>query len=202
MMFSRLMIFVFIAIFGLIYFQTSTDEVKRDSAADLPEVIRVPGGLLEVATLTRTETFELERPTKIVIWKTDLCGENAKVELRSYTTYRIKLAAPWEGRVRNGTLYVETPPLEPSLPVAYDTRTFRKEISKCWLVPNRGTMADLEKDVSKRLEVRAQSAAYKKFAEDNGAIDTIEEFVEKWLTTQSEYESLPDDIPVHVTIAG
>lgn len=203
-MFSRLLMAIVVLaalVFGAVYLLSDRGDVHRDNAEDLPETIRVPGGLLEVITLARTENFVLPRPTKIFIWKTDVCSEKAEVRVRAYPTYRIRLAPEWEGQVKNGTLHLRTPPLEPSLPVAFDTATFRKEVDKCWFVPNRDTMIDLEKDISRRLKKKAQSAAYKKYAKDNGAADTVEEFVRKWLISQTQYATLPEDIPVQVSIS-
>lgn len=175
---------------------TKSDGVPNE---DIPEVIRIKGGMLEIATLKKGEVYYLDRRIVLGPVVVPFCPEKARVELIAYYTYRVPLADTFPARYASGKLEVRAPRPKALFPVGFDTSTLQKQIDKCWLVPGQNSMGDLEKNISERLKRDALKPAYIAFAENNGARETVREFVRTWLMTQTEYADLPRDLPIEVT---
>lgn len=197
-----LAVLVAVAFFAWQSHVANYDKDHGNVSGDMPEAIRIPGGVLEVATLKKGRAFNLDRPIILGPIKIPYCPEKARVELTAHFTYRVALAKTFPARIENGKLKVQVPKLEPSLPVAWNTGTLRTQIDKCWFLPGRNTTDILVRDISRRLATEASSPAYIGFAENNGARETVREFVRTWLLKQQDYTRLPSDIPIEVTFGG
>lgn len=178
-------------------------DLKSDGPlGGMPEIVRIPGGMLEVATIRKRETEKLERPISYGPIKLSFCPEKARIEFTAYYTYRLPLAKVFDAKINGGKLTVSVPRPQASLPVAFDTKTLLKQLDACWIIPGQNSMEDIELDLSRRLERKARDPAYVAFAQNNGARQTVREFVKKWLLSQTEYEKLPRDMPIEIVFNG
>ena len=120
-------------------------------------IMRTNGGLLEVATLRKVETFTsnwVYTVAGVVVGRT-----TTQIDVPAYYTYRIKLAPEWR-ILRTGKVFtVITPPFEPSLPVGVDFGKMRKFDGGTWVLAqfnNPADLAKLEKSMSTELARRAR----------------------------------------------
>lgn len=186
---------------AFVAWRSYVSKFEKDHAnvsGDMPEVIRIPGGMLEVATIKKGRSFPLERPIVLGPIQVPYCPEIARIDVTASFTYRMALAKTFPATIENGKLKVQVPKLVPALPVAFDTATKRTDLDKCWFVPGRNTMEILDRDISRRLASEAYSPTFIAYAENNGARETVREFVRTWLMKQQDYTALPPDIPIEV----
>lgn len=192
----------FVAAWNLMPSLFGGQEVSRDAVLEsFPVVIRTNGGMLEVATVRYRKRYNLKNIATVMGMRLPFCPEEAAVTVDPHITYRVRLARRWQAQYENGTLYVTAPSLEPALPVAFETGNIENSLDKCWIMPSMDTQHDLLKSLSGTLAKEAQAPSRLTFARDNGARDTVKEFVQKWLVTQKGYD-LPPNTPIDVAFAG
>ena len=173
---------------------------QRDATAqgvvsnDIPVVIRTNGGMLEVARVNHRRTFDLTEVLVIAGIEVPFCKATAAYTVDTSITYRVRLAKEWNAAYRNGRLELAAPKLEPSLPVAFDTKRLMETLRKCPAMPG-DTRNDLLKSISGKLAQDAWSPSYLQLARNGGARDTVREFAQKWLLTQKAF-----DIPTNALI--
>jgi hypothetical protein len=169
------------------FFSSQVDRSVR--AVGIPVVMRTPGGLLEVATVTADEHFT--RRDVMRVWGVSL-GETVS-EVRVPVTYRfhIELAREWVVTLDGTRAIVSAPELEPSLPVAFDTGAMRRTTKNGWARFNKDeNLAAAERAITTELEGRAGSPRYLALVRED-ARRTIVEFVSRWLLTEPRWKSAP-----------
>jgi hypothetical protein len=183
----------------------STRDVPEESVSanlDFPVVVPVKGGMLEVASVTGTRSIPRATDPEILGQALSFCREKASWSVPYKITYRLKLGEKWPLRYRNGTLYARVPELEPSLPVAFDTRRTREGASEsCWFIPDLGTRKRAFKAISPELAKLAQSPETKKFARE-AARKTVIEFLRTWALNQKQYPEVDPDAEIRVFFPG
>jgi len=182
-----------------------TGEDSGDVASnDFPVVLRTNGGLLEVATLKHRRSFNLTNAITLLGYPVPFCKETASYTTDTYITYRVRLAKRWEAEYRNRHLYVTTPPVEPALPVAFDTSRLKASLNSCRFVPSLNTQAELLRSISGRLKKDALDPQRIAYVKDHGkggsARDTVREFVQKWMVSQRGYD-IPQNAVIDVAFA-
>lgn len=163
-------------------------EVQTGSASEIL-IMRTPGGLLEVATVTATEQFDQT-------FAYSMLGMNvgktvAHIRVRATYRYHIELAPEWKVYRQGDVFRVSTPPLKPSLPVAVDLGEMEKDVGGTWYLVAFNDSEDLdslERKITERLALKAKSQTYRNLAHD-AAQKTVAEFVEKWLVTQESWKA-------------
>lgn len=163
-------------------------------------VMRTKGGLLEVATLRKTERFTKN-------WVYSVAGVPIGhtvnyIQVPAYYTYRIKLAPEWRVLRTDKVFTVVTPPLEPKIPVAVDFSKMQKHDGGTWVLArfnNAADMTKLERGMTKDLQLRANDKSYLNLARD-AARKTVAEFVRKWLMSQAQWQR-DKDLEVRVLFA-
>ena len=151
--------------------------------SDPPVVATLPGGLLETATIRMGEDFY---KSDAMTWWGIYLG-NTVSHIQAAVTYRygVPLAdEAWEVITRGQTTVVVAPDLQPSLPVAIDTNTWREKTENGWArFDKQEQLEELRRSMSADLETRARDDRRVALARE-ASRRTIGEFVEKWLLTK------------------
>ncbi|MBA2963109.1 MULTISPECIES: hypothetical protein [Ramlibacter] len=152
-------------------------------------IVRTPGGMLEVATLQKVEEFgwQVSHTCPLVD-----CGEllgktTSRVRVTAHVTYRIPLAEQWTLRLDGDHYELVVPPLEPKLPVAFETAGMQVQTERGgWFSPAAGPNREaVVRQLGPELAVRARRAEMKRLAEP-GAAATVAEFASRWMAEQME----------------
>ena len=179
----------------------ASDE-DESASPDIPIVIRVEGGTIEVASVTGKRHFSGANDPTIMGQRLPFCRETAAWNAEYKITYRIKLGEKWPIKYQGGRLKALVPELEPSLPIAIDTRTLAETgLSKCWLMWNLNTRTRVLKGISADLEKLANQPGTKKFARE-AAIETLREFIRTWAFNQKQYLTVSPDAPIDISFQG
>ena len=183
---------------------TSEDVPEEGQSADVdfPVVLKIKGGMLEVAYVSGTRAFPKSADPTILGKSISYCREKAMWTVPYKITYRLKLGERWPLRYHNGTLFARVPELDPSLPVAIDTEKLAKGPEEsCWFVPDMGTRDRALKSISPQLNTIAKSQNTKNFAREKSR-QTVVEFLRTWAFNQKEYIGLRPDAKIVVIFAG
>lgn len=93
-------------------------------------VMRTPGGLLEVSTVTSEERFD--STTNHTVLGVPLGKTVAQIRVPAVYRYHIPLAKGWDLRQSGDSLMVIAPAARPSLPVAINTAKLESFSSGTW----------------------------------------------------------------------
>lgn len=169
---------------------------------DFPVVVRMKGGMLEVASITGTRVFNKATDPAFFGQRITYCREKASWRAPYKITYRLKLGDKWPLRYNKGTLIARVPELEPSLPVAFQSSAMRSgPVESCRFIPDQGTRDRALKSISPELEKLAKSKKAKDFARES-ARKTVTEFLRTWVFNQTAYPDLPPDAQIKVIFPG
>jgi hypothetical protein len=148
--------------------------------SDPPVVATLPGGLLETATIRMGEDFY--RSDARVWWGIYLGNTVSHIQAAATYRYGVPLDDPaWEVVTRGQTTVVVTPVLQPSLPVAFDTGTWREKTENGWARFDKVEQLDaLRRGMSDDLAERARDERRVALARE-ASRRTIGEFVQTWL---------------------
>lgn len=143
------------------------------------------GNILEVATAEATEHFS--RKTNLVWFDRVVPFTAAASEISVPATYRyhIDLHGPWDLAAYDGRLTVIAPPVQPSLPVAFDTGKMEKKTEAGWARWDRAAdtnLAELEASLTGRLAERAAAPETLGKVREASRL-AIAKFVKNWLQT-------------------
>jgi hypothetical protein len=159
-------------------------------APEVPVVMRTPGGLLEVATVTALERFT--RADTKEFWGIPLGTTVSHIQTPVVYRYHIELAKEWRIALRGKTAIVHAPRLNPSLPVAFDTSALQKYTQSGWARFNKDeNLAALERSMTPELGARAGSERYLQLATEAGR-QTVREFVMQWLLKERHWRRDPE----------
>jgi hypothetical protein len=143
------------------------------------------GNILEVATAQATEHFT--RKTNLVWFERVVPFSTAVSEISVPATYRyhIDLHGPWDLAAYDGRVTVIAPPLQPSLPVAFDTGKMEKKTESGWARWDRAAdtnLAELEASLTGQLAQRATAPETLRSVREASRL-AIAKFVKNWLQT-------------------
>lgn len=173
-------------------------DVTTRFIASLPQISRAPGGLLELATATATETFRRanERHTA---WGWIYLGATVS-EIRVPVTYRyhLKLAGKWNIEIAGSVCRVLAPPIEPTLPPALHTDSMEKRLDAGWARFDGSEQLDtLEREITPTITRYAGEPSRIALVREH-CRKTVEEFVRAWLMRERQW---PDENRVEVSFA-
>lgn len=181
----------------LIYFDANWGQRERAVTVLDPasvRIIRTPGGLLEVATLQKVESFGWQVAHACPVID---CGElfgktTSEIQVTAHFTYRIPLQEQWTLRPQQDHYELVVPPLEPKTPVAFDTAGMRIRTEKGgWFSPDAGPNREAAvRHLGPELARRAERPEYRQLAEQSAAV-TVAEFASKWMAEQIGPPRLP-----------
>lgn len=151
-------------------------------------VMRTPGGLLEVSTITAEERFD--STTTHTVLGVPVGKTVAQVRVPAVYRYHIPLANDWTFRSTGNTLVVIAPPVRPSLPVAIDTAKLETFSSGIWSPLTGGdAVAALQKSITATLAAKASTTDLLKLQRE-AARHTVTEFVQKWVVEQPRWRGV------------
>jgi hypothetical protein len=177
-----------IALAGVGVYQVSRPLQERAPVFDPAKimVIRTPGGMLEVATLTRDEEFGWTARYRCPLIDCPAIFKKtvSKVRVPVSYVYRVPLADAWELVLKGDHYELTVPALQPQSPVAFDTSKLEIETTRGWFrPPARGNEQTLMRQVGLELQRRSEQEGYLAIANPYAA-KTVQEFARKWMAEQ------------------
>ena len=151
-------------------------------------VMRTPGGLLEVSTITAEERFD--SATTHTVLGVPVGKTVAQIRAPAVYRYQIPLARDWNFRSIGNTLVVIAPPVRPSLPVAINTAKLESFSSGIWSpIAGSDAVAALQKSITATLATKASTPDLLKLQRE-AARQTVTEFVQKWVVQQPRWQGV------------
>ncbi len=153
----------------------------------LPTLARTPGGSLELATATATETLT-RADERTIAWDMIYLGKTVS-EISVPVTYRyhLNLRDPWKLDVAGNTCVVRAPAIRPSLPPAIHTDQMQKRSESGWArFDAREQMAELERSLTPRLTRHAGDPRRLALVREE-CRKTVAEFVRDWLLKEDHW---------------
>ena len=149
-------------------------------------VMRTPGGLLEVSTVSTEERFD--STTTHTILGVPVGETVAQIRVPAVYRYHIPLAKEWHFRVVDDMLVVIAPQVQPSLPVAVDTGRLHAFAGGLWApVTGPEAVARLQRMLTSELAKKAASPQLV-LMQREAARQTVGEFVRKWVLDQPRWK--------------
>ncbi|WP_036168788.1 hypothetical protein [Massilia sp. 9096] len=169
-------------------YQKAKDGRRPESSTiGAPIVMRTRGGLLEVSAISATEQFEATDAHSFL--RIHLGSTVGQIKVPAVYRYHIELAPEWKIRFRNKTFVVIAPAVQPTLPVAIDTKGIRQQSTGIWSVVTGSAVLDkILHSISPGLNAKAATPAYIRLQRE-AARSTVKEFVAKWLITQAQWKA-------------
>ena len=162
------------------------DGASGSRGGGIPIVMRSPGGLLEIATVTVHERFT--RTDTKEFWGLPLGTTVSIVQVPVTYRFHIEMAREWPIQLQGKTAVVRAGEVQPSLPVAIDTGKMEKYTQNGWARFNKDdNLAQLEKSITAELGLRARDPATRQLAMDAGR-KTVREFVTTWLLKEQGWK--------------
>ncbi|MEJ7929515.1 hypothetical protein WG922_05955 [Ramlibacter sp. AN1015] len=150
-------------------------------------LVRTPGGLLEVATLERTESFgwSSRYTCPLIDCSKVLTPTISRVRVRAHYVYRVPLAEQWRLQWQGDRYVLSVPRPQLQEPVAFDTSTMELETPvKGWLSPPAAANREnVVRHLGPELNARGKQPHYLE-AQAPAARKTVEEFARQWLGEQ------------------
>ena len=154
-----------------------------------PTVQGNEGNILEIATATSTEAFASQ--TYYTAFGKQVPGTRVVSKITVPATYRyhIDLSKDWHLVPRDQRIYIVAPDIRPTLPIAIDTGSMKKEVEGSWMRINE--QADLDALQATLTTELAQRAADPKTVEQisDEARLSVAKFAKAWLLSRDHWRS-------------
>lgn len=156
------------------------------------EMIRTPGGLLEVSAMEKVEEFGWRTSWDCpIVDCSKLPKTVSKVRVKAHYAYQIPLAAEWRLEPHGDQYKLTVPALQLRRPVAFDTATMTIETQQGVFspaaAPNRENAI---RHIGPELAERGATTAYLD-AQQRTAEKTVREFAQKWMMEQGRKPARP-----------
>jgi hypothetical protein len=157
------------------------------------ELIRTPGGFLQVGAIAKSEEFGWQTAWECpIVDCTQLPRTISKVRVKAQYVYRIPLAAEWRLEPEGDHYKLTVPPVQLQRPVAFDTGsmeivTTEQSVFSPAAAPNRENAV---RHLGPELAQRGASPAYLD-AQQRNAEQTVREFARKWMLEQGKKTERP-----------
>ena len=165
----------------------SQQHITETFTSALPKLARTPGGALELATSTSTETLT-RTDERTIAWDMFYLGKTVS-EISVPVTYRyhLNLRDPWKLDVTGNTCVVRAPAIRPSLPPAIHTDRMQKRSEAGWArFDAREQMAELERSLTPTLSRFAGDPRRLAIVREE-CRKTVAEFVRDWLLREDHW---------------
>ena len=174
-------------LFGESLERFKTGQITTTFSEDIPTIVSTHGDVLELATVTSTETFSREDITTYA-WGY-LPASTTTAEIRVPVTYRyyLRLSDPWHLATRGNVCIVQAPQFQASLPPAIDTGRMEKRAASGWASFDKNAVLDaLEKDITRHITKRATDPRHLDLVREQ-CRRSAAEFVRKWLAGKIQW---------------
>lgn len=151
------------------------------------EATATDGNILEVATATASEKFS--RATNYAMFGKTLPLGTTVSEITVPATYRyhIDLNDDWFVTSDGPRLFVLSPQIRPSLPVAFDTGGMRKKTKSGWARwDGTENLDELEATITSKLALRATDPEVMETIRDESRV-AVAKFVKSWLLSREAW---------------
>jgi hypothetical protein len=167
---------------------SNKSQTAGGSSSRAPVVMRTPGGLLEVSTITAEERFE--STVNHTILGVPVGKTVALIRVPTVYRYHVELAKEWKFADVGGSLVVVAPRVQPSLPVAINLAGLQGFSAGVWApLFGAGQLAALQKAITPALDDKAKSDQMINLQRE-AARKTVTEFVEKWVLVEPRWKGL------------
>lgn len=157
------------------------------------QVIRTPGGLLQVSELARTEEFGWQTAWDCPVLDCSTLPKTvSKIRVKAHYVYRVPLAADWRLEPEGDHYRLSLPPVQLQAPVAFETAsmeilTTEQSMFSPAVAPNRENAL---RRLGPELATRGATPAYLD-AQQRSAEQTVREFARKWMVEQGKRVERP-----------
>jgi hypothetical protein len=161
--------------------------VEKDFIANIPTIFRTPGGNLELAGVSSTETFMSSDTTKFLNW--NIPGATTMVIIKVPVIYRyhVPVLDKWDIQVTDNTCLICAPELRPTLPPAIQSEKMEiKTIEGPLAFHGAEQQAKLLQSLTPQLEMNAKDSTRLNLVREE-ARKTVAEFVQTWLLQRDEW---------------
>ena len=156
------------------------------------QMIRTPGGLLEVSAMEKVEEIGWRTSWDCpIVDCSGLPQTVSKIRIKAHYAYQIALAEQWRLEPEGDHYKLTVPPLQLRQPVAFDTQGMEIEtkagVFSPAAAPNREKAI---RHIGPELAQRGATAAYLD-AQQRTAEKTVREFAQKWMFEQGKKTARP-----------
>ncbi len=165
----------------------NTAAIEKDFVASLPTIFRTPGGNLELAGVTATETFISSDTAKLFNW--NIPGATTTVIIKAPVIYRYHLALreKWDIKIIDNTCQIVAPELRPTLPPAIQSDQMEiKTIEGPLAFDGAEQQTKLLQSLTPQLEANAKDSTRLQLVREQ-ARKTVAEFVHDWFLQRGEW---------------
>ncbi|MCG2594246.1 hypothetical protein LZ009_15825 [Ramlibacter sp. XY19] len=160
------------------------------------EVVRTPGGFLQVSELRKTEEFGWQTAWDCPLVDCSMLPKTvSRVRVPAHYVYRIPLAEEWRLLPAGDHYRLTVPPLQLQRPVAFDTDRMEIVTSE-QSVLSPAPAANREnaiRHLGPELALRGESLPYRQ-AQFASAQETVREFARKWMAQQGKALQRPVEV--------
>ncbi|MCG3119181.1 MAG: hypothetical protein ALAOOOJD_01526 [bacterium] len=167
----------------------NSSALEKDFVASIPTIFRTPGGNLELAGFTATETFISSDTAKLPYLNINIPGATTTVIITVPVVYRyfVPLQEKWDITVADNNCSIIAPALRPTLPPAIQSDKMEiKTIEGPLAFDGKEQQAKLLQGITPQLEAYAQDSTKIKFVREE-ARQTVVEFVQTWLLQRGDW---------------
>lgn len=161
--------------------------ITRTFEESLPTLSSEPGGRLELAAMTMTETLSESNNLTTGWGKLNLGSTVTEIKVPANFRYYLRLHDPWKLDVTTNICIVHAPRFHPTLPPAIDTSRMEKKSSAGWGRFNATEQMDqLEKDITPTLAQFAGDERHLALVREE-CRKTVAQFVRDWLLKEQQW---------------
>jgi len=188
-----------IADFAKYYFdkfrrEAFTQDIQETFREHVVRISSTNGNILEVAVKESAEEFDRRTELQLAGVKVPFFDTTVTAKTRATFRYHIKLDGGWrlrkEGAGANQSLIVIAPKIEPTLPVAFDSRAMESELKGWWIARYHQELSleELRKGLTSKLEQRAKSQESIESVRE-ASRHSVGMFVKNWLVTEDQWRA-------------
>jgi hypothetical protein len=161
--------------------------ITRTFEESLPKLSSDPGGRLELASFTVTESFSESNHLTTAWGELDLGATVTEIKVPATYRYYLRLHDHWKLNVTSNLCIVHAPRIKPTLPPAIDTARMEKKSLEGWGRFNADEQMDaLEKNITPTLAGYAGDARHLALVREE-CRKTVAQFVRDWLLKADQW---------------
>jgi hypothetical protein len=154
-----------------------------------PTVQGNEGNILEIATATSTESFASQ--TYYTAFGKEVPGSKVVSKITVPATYRyhIDLSKDWHLVPRDQRIYIVAPDIRPTLPIAIDTGSMKKEVEGSWMrIDEQDDLEALQSTLTTELALRAADPKTVEQISDEARL-SVAKFAKAWLLSRDHWRN-------------